>query len=46
MERQAGIDPDFFVEAHGSFNTAHCIDCGHEYSHEYVKSEEEGQQSR
>ena len=27
------------MEAHGSFHTAHCLDCGKEHSHEWVKGE-------
>jgi NAD-dependent SIR2 family protein deacetylase len=27
LEQVAGIDPSLVVEAHGSFATAHCIDC-------------------
>ncbi|KAF8625960.1 hypothetical protein AX17_006685 [Amanita inopinata Kibby_2008] len=31
LERKAGIPEDKIVEAHGSFATHHCIDCGLEY---------------
>jgi NAD+-dependent protein deacetylase sirtuin 2 len=27
LEREAGIDPELLVEAHGSFGEAHCVDC-------------------
>eukprot|EP00124_Ichthyophonus_hoferi_P005095 Ihof_evm2s665 gene=Ihof_evmTU2s665 len=37
LERMAGIDGDLLVEAHGSFNTAHCIMCKKAYKDEYVK---------
>lgn len=37
LERIAGIDPDKIVEAHGSFASAHCIDCGEEMAPEEVK---------
>ena len=37
LERRAGVTSDVLVEAHGSFNTAHCITCGKEYPHAYVK---------
>ena len=37
LERVAQIDADLIVEAHGSFNTAHCIECKREYAAEYVK---------
>ena len=29
------------MEAHGAFHTAHCIDCGLEHQHEYVRGEED-----
>lgn len=31
LERATGIPDSFLVEAHGSFRTASCIDCGTEY---------------
>ncbi len=37
LERQAGVDPDKLVEAHGTFASAHCVGCGKEYSQEFVK---------
>ena len=37
LEREAGITEDFFVEAHGSFKTAKCIDCAKEHSADKVK---------
>jgi len=37
LEHRAGISEDKLVEAHGSFRTAHCMDCKAEYSEEYVK---------
>lgn len=37
LERRAGLNPDVLVEAHGGFSTAHCIDCGHEYTEDFVK---------
>ncbi|KAL5463520.1 hypothetical protein EMCRGX_G032420 [Ephydatia muelleri] len=37
LERRAGINEDLLVEAHGAFHNAHCIDCGKEYSHEFVR---------
>ncbi|CAF0973213.1 unnamed protein product [Didymodactylos carnosus] len=37
LERVAEIPADKIVEAHGTFFTAHCIDCQKEYSLEYVK---------
>ena len=37
LERRAGVTSESLVEAHGSFNTAHCITCGKEYPHAYVK---------
>ena len=42
LERQAGISEDLLVEAHGAFHNAHCIDCGAEYSHEFVRGKEIG----
>ena len=41
LERRAGIQDDFLVEAHGAFHTAHCIDCGLEHQHEYVRGKAE-----
>jgi len=32
LEREAGISDEKLVEAHGAFNTGHCIDCRKEYS--------------
>ncbi|KNC78300.1 hypothetical protein SARC_09263 [Sphaeroforma arctica JP610] len=37
LERVAGLDPDLLVEAHGSFNTARCIECHKTYPSDYVK---------
>ncbi|CAF0897180.1 unnamed protein product [Rotaria sp. Silwood1] len=37
LERIAGIPPDKIVEAHGTFFTAHCLNCRKEYSLEQVK---------
>ncbi|KAK9761169.1 Sir2 histone deacetylase Hst2 [Basidiobolus ranarum] len=37
LERVAGLDADKIVEAHGSFNTAHCTHCEEEYEQEWVK---------
>ncbi|ORY04165.1 NAD-dependent deacetylase sirtuin-2 [Basidiobolus meristosporus CBS 931.73] len=37
LERVAGLDSDKIVEAHGSFNTAHCIQCDEEYEQEWVR---------
>ena len=37
LERRAGLNPDLLVEAHGGFSSAHCVDCGHGYSQEFVK---------
>ena len=31
LERLAGVPADLIVEAHGSFASQHCIDCGGEY---------------
>lgn len=39
LERVAGIPQEKLVEAHGSFHTAHCLDCVKEYSHEWVRDE-------
>lgn len=38
LERVAGVEDEYIVEAHGSFANNHCIDCGHEMSIETVKS--------
>ena len=32
LEREAGIADEKLVEAHGAFNTGHCIDCRKEFS--------------
>jgi len=37
LERRAGVDPEFLVEAHGSFQDAHCIVCDKEHAHEFVR---------
>lgn len=39
LERMAGIPEDMLVEAHGTFVTAHCLNCEREYSHMDVKDE-------
>ncbi|KAL3233645.1 NAD-dependent protein deacetylase HST2 [Nakaseomyces bracarensis] len=37
LEREAGINPDQIVEAHGSFAMNHCLECDKEYPLEYFK---------
>eukprot|EP01111_Echinosteliopsis_oligospora_P007013 TRINITY_DN2155_c0_g1_i1.p1 TRINITY_DN2155_c0_g1~~TRINITY_DN2155_c0_g1_i1.p1 ORF type:complete len:393 (-),score=93.93 TRINITY_DN2155_c0_g1_i1:28-1206(-) len=37
LERVAGISPEKLVEAHGSFGSAHCINCLSEYSVSFVR---------
>lgn len=37
LERVAGVPSDKLVEAHGSFNSAHCIGCRRRYSPAYIK---------
>ncbi|GAA5978202.1 hypothetical protein JCM11641_001134 [Rhodosporidiobolus odoratus] len=37
LERIAGIEDDFIVEAHGSFASAECLNCGKDYSQEEIK---------
>ncbi|ELT94099.1 hypothetical protein CAPTEDRAFT_227953 [Capitella teleta] len=37
LERVAGIPEEMIVEAHGTFATAHCIDCRKQFSQEWVK---------
>lgn len=32
LERIAGVQDEYIVEAHGSFASSHCIDCNHEMS--------------
>lgn len=39
LERIAGVDADYIVEAHGSFAESHCIDCGTEMAVADVKAE-------
>ena len=37
LERVAGLPEEKLVEAHGSFHSAHCVNCRKEYAHEWVK---------
>jgi NAD-dependent histone deacetylase SIR2 len=37
LERLAGVDDEFIVEAHGSFANCHCIECHSEMSTEELK---------
>lgn len=37
LERMAGVPPEALVEAHGTYATAHCMDCKKEYTREFVK---------
>ena len=37
LEHVAGIDSDKLVEAHGSFQTAHCVECAKLFSKEWMK---------
>ncbi|KAH3680760.1 hypothetical protein WICMUC_000111 [Wickerhamomyces mucosus] len=37
LERLSGIHDDYIVEAHGSFNANHCIDCGSSFENESFK---------
>ncbi|UJR11531.1 hypothetical protein I4U23_015712 [Adineta vaga] len=37
LERIAGIPEEKIIEAHGTFSTAHCLDCRKEFSLDYVK---------
>lgn len=39
LERIAGVDDEYVVEAHGSFAANHCIECGEEYSNEVFKKQ-------
>jgi NAD+-dependent protein deacetylase SIR2 len=38
LEREAGVPADMIVEAHGSFATQRCIDCGTEFPHDLMKN--------
>lgn len=38
LERIAGIPTEKIVEAHGTFFTAHCLDCRKEYSLDHIQS--------
>lgn len=38
LERQAGIDPKYIIEAHGSFAANHCTKCNKYFKMEYFKS--------
>ncbi|XP_078489170.1 NAD-dependent protein deacetylase sirtuin-2 [Ciona intestinalis] len=37
LERVAGVGGDKLVEAHGTFHTAHCVQCRMEYTQDWVK---------
>ncbi|KAK7484438.1 hypothetical protein BaRGS_00024323 [Batillaria attramentaria] len=37
LERVAGLPEDMVVEAHGSWNTSHCMNCGKQYEKEWMK---------
>ena len=37
LERIAGVPDERFVEAHGTFHTAHCMECKKLYPQEWVK---------
>ncbi|XP_062503251.1 NAD-dependent protein deacetylase sirtuin-2-like [Corticium candelabrum] len=37
LERVAGIPDEKLVEAHGSFNLGHCIECHKEFTQEWIK---------
>ncbi|XP_031571475.1 NAD-dependent protein deacetylase sirtuin-2-like [Actinia tenebrosa] len=37
LERIAGLSSENIVEAHGTFHSAHCIECRKEYTQEWVK---------
>lgn len=39
LERLAGLDDDKVVQAHGGFNSGHCIRCNHEVDAEWLKTE-------
>ncbi|OHT09892.1 transcriptional regulator, Sir2 family protein [Tritrichomonas foetus] len=39
LERTAGIPPDHIVESHGTFFTAHCRKCNHEYELEDIRAD-------
>ncbi|GAA6027305.1 hypothetical protein JCM8097_002577 [Rhodosporidiobolus ruineniae] len=37
LERIAGVEDDYIVEAHGSFANAHCLSCRKKYTQEEIK---------
>ena len=37
LERVAGLPQEKLVEAHGTFHTSHCLECGAEYSLPWMK---------
>lgn len=37
LERSAGLPEDKLLEAHGSWNTSHCLKCGKQYSKQFMK---------
>eukprot|EP00475_Leptophrys_vorax_P004457 TRINITY_DN12669_c0_g2_i1.p1 TRINITY_DN12669_c0_g2~~TRINITY_DN12669_c0_g2_i1.p1 ORF type:complete len:364 (+),score=106.86 TRINITY_DN12669_c0_g2_i1:54-1094(+) len=39
LERVAGIDADYLVEAHGTFATATCLLCDSKYDQDFIKTE-------
>lgn len=39
LEREAGLDPDALIEAHGSFAEATCLECKHVSSYAEIKQD-------
>jgi len=39
LERVAGISGEKLVEAHGTFHSAHCVECKKEFTQEWVKEQ-------
>ena len=37
MEREAGLTDEKLIEAHGSFSSAHCIECEEKYEKDWLK---------
>ncbi len=39
LERVAGVDGEKLVEAHGTFHTSHCVNCGESYTQDWIKGQ-------
>lgn len=39
LERVAGIDPDLLMEAHGSNQVGHCMECSKKYTNLWIRGQ-------